>query len=171
MKYFIGIVPSTETAAAIDQLRLQFCAKLVHHLEPHITVVPPFEAFEKQQWMVEMNQAVHSFPDFSLQLGEPFFFGKRVLSFYVQDVSDVLTALVSSLKDTQEISDRDTRPYHAHLTLAMQSFGTSFEQMLEMKDKAKELLLVLPPLYVEELIVFAREKSGWARKSTLSLSK
>ncbi len=171
MKYFIGIVPNTETAQVIDQLRILYCPKLAHHLEPHITVIPPFESFENLSWLIDMKQVTCLFSEFSLRLSEPFFFGKRVLSFSVLDDQAILTDLVGILRGTQQIKDRDTRPYHAHLTLAMQSFGTSYERMLEMRDKAKMLLMTLPPLHIEEVIVFARETSGWTRRTTLSLCK
>ncbi len=67
------------------------------------------------------------------------------------------------------VSQSEERPFHPHLTLAMLSFGTSYNDMKRLARNADEIGKALPSFAVRSVRVYARQKTRWERHNDLML--
>ena len=179
MRYFIGITPEPEEQAKIDALRHRFPGKLAQHVEPHITILPPAEYTQASTMEQGLLTALSSTSSFTIQLGTPSYFGKRVLFFSVldegrslQNLRDSVWEEVNRIRFTDQLPIiEDSRAFHPHLTLAMSSFGTPFVIMQQMETEAKVLAESFPPFLVRSVKVYVRDQIGWRTWKILNLKK
>ncbi len=179
MRYFVGITPEPEVQAKIDALRRSFPGKLVQHVEPHITILPPAEYVQVSTLEEGLLTALSSVNSLTIQLGAPAYFGKRVLFFSVLHEGTVLPFLRDSVWEEvnrTRIADslpaiEDSRAFHPHLTLAMSSFGTPFTIMQQMEAEAKVMVASFPPFLVQSVKVYVRDQKGWRTWKSLNLNQ
>lgn len=176
MRYFVGVSMPKELQVSIDALRSSYPGRLVRHVEPHVTLVPPVEVPEIQPFLSALRTVCDSHEPFLLPLGQPDTFGKRVLFLSVDRQTGIDRLRAALYTGTQELFQargwpltQDARPFHPHLTLAMSSFGTSQDAMLQMREEAQLLASTLLPVPVTAVRVYRREAGGWQQFTDLAL--
>ena len=179
MRYFVGITPEPKEQAKIDEFRRRFPGKLVQHVEPHITILPPSEYTQSSSLEQGLLTALSSLPSFTIQLGAPGYFGKRVLFFSILHDGKSLPLLRNSVLEEvnrTRANDglpviEDSRAFHPHLTLAMSSFGTPYAIMQQMEIEAKVMAKLISPILVQSVKVYVREQKGWETWKNLLLKQ
>lgn len=177
MKYFVGVAIPPSLAVRIDAIRSRYPGRLVKRIEPHITLVPPFDITDPTAYIRALQEPLRSRIPFSLQLGQPDSFGSRVLFLSVQDTTGMLHSLHSALYERAlehvhsqgTRQDKEERPYHPHLTLAMTSFGTSQNDMLHIREDALVDVASYSSIQVSSVRVYKKEKECWSPYVDLSL--
>ncbi len=188
MKYFIGIAPPADIQAQLDDLRRRYPGRHADHIEPHITLIPPADYTETAEWLHALQSVLEKHAPFFLSLGSCAWFGQRVLYLSVLlavagkggpvPSADPLGVLRQDLLDrtnswrTQRglVSQREERPFRPHVTLAMSSFGTGFDDMKNLAREADELSRALVSFPVNAVRVYARQKARWERYDDLALA-
>ncbi len=163
----------------VDSFRRKFPGRLAQHVEPHITILPPAEYENASTLERGLGKALETIPDFSIRLGEPGYFGKRVLFLSVlhdearlnELRNNVLTEVNRSRMEDGLAPIEDNRPFYPHLTLAMASFGTSYSNMQDMEVEARLLSSSFQPFTVQTLQVYVRGSKGWQTWMRFSLNK
>lgn len=182
MKLFLGIVPPPSDAERIDALRRRYPGRLVGHVDPHVTLVPPFEEEQASGLSDAIERALRNAAAPCVGLGEPGFFDDRVLYFRVIDSEGGLPLLRREIFGALRDFRRDAggrglvgtdengpgaRVFHPHLTLAMRSFGTPVWAMAQMYAEASVLAPSFAPFSASCVRVFARRDEGWRRYADL----
>jgi 2'-5' RNA ligase len=141
MKLFAGIVPPPEIYNRILSIQKQFGD---NRLEPHITLRPPIEVTDEQQWVNTIVNAALNFNSFNIQLTGTGHFGSRVLFISVESVRllDLYERLMPELNSFEraERSQRDEK-YHPHLTLGRGWCGFTKDDFAGMRKLADEYLI------------------------------
>ncbi len=148
-------------------------------VEPHITIVPPFDLadpVENKGWWQQQIDQMGELSSFSIQLGQPAYFGRRVLFLSVHDVTGESGIAVHEqalyrlreraqayVRDHLKVDETRREDFHPHLTLAMQSFGTSLEDMRRLEQDANDLVEELPNFRVTSLRIYVLENRRWQR--------
>lgn len=190
-KVFLGIVPSEPASEQITELRRRYPGRLAGHVEPHITVVPPFDERSPAALLQALQTLLAPIHPFILHLGSPAFFGDRVLYLSVSEESNtmeepamaegsdeqallrlrglLLRAVNEYRADTHQPSVDHLQSYQPHLTLAMKSFGTSLSSMAKLYADASVMAPGLNTLRVSFVRAFVRGESRWETLSDLQL--
>ena len=168
MRYFVGIIPEPGAKAQIEALRRRYPGRLQKHVEPHITILPPAEYSQSRTLSAGLSAALSEVGAFEVRLGNPGYFGNRVLFLSVEgdvELLELREAIVEkvNLDRVRESlpAIEDKRGFHPHLTLAMASFGTPFPAMAAMNKEAAEMIAQFRPFRVEKVRAFVRGASGW----------
>ncbi len=188
MKYFMGIAPPADIQAQLDDLRRRYPGRHADHIEPHITLIPPADYTETAEWLHALQSVLKKHAPFFLSLGSCAWFGQRVLYLSVLPAvasegapvpsTDPLGMLRQDLLDRTNSwraqcglgSQSEERPFRPHVTLAMSSFGTGFDDMKKLAREADELSRALASFPVNAVRVYARQKARWERYDDLALA-
>lgn len=142
MEYFIGIVPPDEELRAIKKFRNQWTANGIDAVvEPHFTLKAQGGLTADESWIEKVEEVAAEFPDFTIELGEPRFFGADIL--YISTDSKELKYLHESLVKAVGATPEQIEQYFemghfvAHLTLAKTAYGLSKQELKEMAAAAK----------------------------------
>ena len=160
MRYFFAVVPPDHHAYTIDRYRIRSCPKLVAHCQPHITVLPPFEAeeinIEKSQQLTLLLRGLTSF---TVTLTKTDRFDRSVLFLAVEDVEERLYQLHQILENWS--GRQELRSYHPHLTVAMTSFKTSLAEMERLEEEIEKSSFLPLTFSVHQLVLFAKASKHW----------
>lgn len=177
MRFFAGIAVPDDLKNTIDTLRASYPGRLVRHIEPHVTLVPPMEVPQPEWWLEAMQEVCNTEAPFALQLGAPDAFGKRVLFLRLEDGANALRLRDALYSATQRLTQLhgwpfqvEQRPFHPHLTLAMESFGTPLAQMDEIRQSATDLAANMSAFTVRAVRVYRRQTGGWKPFADLPLA-
>lgn len=178
MKLFIGIVPPEEYKSKVLKFQKQWPDnRLPDRIEPHITVKAPFDPPKNNQWLEEIRQLCLHTPPFSLSLGNPSFFGERVvyltvkseeLSRFHQEVIRVFTEATG-----YRVSQSEGKTYTPHLTLGNTRHGLTSMEIKEMGEQAAEHLSPYPHFQVDFLRVYEKKDrfTPWTGMVDLTMQK
>lgn len=97
---------------------------------PHITLIPPFSwpVSRLSELVKETGLAVRSFPPFELSLRNFDCFAPRVIFVDVPEnlaLNRLQKLLAQHLEQSLHLDNKDTRPYHPHMTVAFKDLRRS----------------------------------------------
>lgn len=147
MKYFIGISLPAHLSDKILSFQKSFTNnKLPEILEPHITVKTKNGLTEDCDWLNKVKMIIESHPEFEIDFEGIDTFGDDAVILklsFSKELMRLHKALYYAIKpdenDTTKKYFEDDK-YEAHLTLGMNLWGMTIEDLIKMKEKGlKEL--------------------------------
>lgn len=176
MKFFIGIVPPTETKEKIFQFQRSFPSNKVPYFhEPHITLKAPNGLTEDKSWLPKVTALAATYPKFQIVLDGLDGFDDKVLflnPIFSQELMDLHIELVSllSLNIKSNNNFYEGSVYHPHLTLGETTWGGMTKEELKiMRKRAESELYNIPPFQVDFVRVFQKEQDGEPYKKLLDI--
>ncbi len=167
MKFFIGIVPPTETKEKIFTFQKSFPSnKAPFFHEPHITLKAPSGLTEDKMWLDKVISLVENYPRFQIKLEGLDGFDDKVLFLnpvFSQELMGLHLKLVELLCPNAESNNKffEGSVYHPHLTLGETTWGgMTTEELQEMRKRAETELLNIQPFQVDFVRVFQKNKDG-----------
>lgn len=167
MKFFIGIVPPSDTSERIFEFQKSFLSNKVPYFHvPHITIKAPSGLTEDMAWLDKVKALVGNYPSFQIKLDGLDGFGDRVLFIKLapsQELVDLHTKLFSLLVPDIEVENKfyEGSEYDPHLTLGETTWGgMDAEELVIMRKRAELMLHDIPPFQVDFVRVFQKEKDG-----------
>lgn len=178
MKLFIGVVPPEEYREKVLSFQKQWPEnKLPARIEPHITLKAPFDPPQSTLWLEEIRRVCERTRSLIVSLGEPSFFGERVVFLSVkskglyelhQEVIRVFTEATG-----YGISQSEGKTYTPHLTLGNTRHGLSTGQIKEMGELVPRTLAPYPEFQVYNIRVYQKQDryTPWTKMVDLPLQK
>lgn len=162
MQYFIGIVPPEDYFNRIVDFQSIWSNNgIVNSVEPHITVKMPNGLTHDKKWINEVEKVCENFSGFNIQIGEPNFYGTRVLHLTVisnelhklhEKIVNVINPPRDSIKENYEMDG-----YTPHISLGITDFGISYEELLEMQKQARIELYPYPKFKAESIRIYEQK--------------
>jgi 2'-5' RNA ligase len=173
VQYFLGIVPPSAFLERLQRFDQQWSTSTLRALvDPHITVKAQGGLTPDLAWLKTVEAVCAGTKPFEVQLGAPDMFGDRVL--FLSVASPGTYALHRWLVKAVQPSAADIERYmeaediwHAHLTLGIQGFGLTAEELLQMKETAAQELAPFPSFTVEFIRVYRLSEAPCARYEKL----
>jgi 2'-5' RNA ligase len=134
-------------------------------VEPHITVKAQGGLSEDKGWISSVKKAVQGYPNFHISMVDVGNFGENVVFLTpspTRELSDLHKILMNTIKPGDELTKKyfEGANYHFHLTLAGTSWGMTSQELLLVKEGAKDKLLKLPKFKVSFIRVYEKKISG-----------
>lgn len=161
MDYFIGIAPPEDYKNKIREFRNRWPSNRIDEMvEPHITLKAQGGLTPDESWLDKVKTAADQFSSFTIQLGEPRFFGDDILylSMDAPELKQLHEKLVEAVGSTPEHIAQyfELDQFVAHLTLAKSDYGLSRSELREMAAAAAEELAPYPAFDVESVRVYRK---------------
>jgi 2'-5' RNA ligase len=176
MKYFIGITLPKETAKRIASFQKSFSSnELPKILEPHITIKTKNGLAEDLNWLDKIRPILENYPKFEVVLDGVGIFGDSVVIIRVLPSREITTlhkALFNAIKpNEQDVAKKyfENEKYEAHITLGMNSWGMTKEELVVMKEKGSKKLTDIPKFNVTFIRIFQQINLNDAYKKFLDI--